>query len=75
MASTPNRTQIYRPAPSPRDYVSPLGGQCAPMANNLQLKQERLNRAQSPRPPSSQSSHAASPELKPRNGNGPRPRG
>jgi hypothetical protein len=66
MASTPNRTQIYRPAPSPRGYVSPLGGQCAPLANNLQLKQERLNRAQSARPP----------ELRPaRNGNGPRPRG
>jgi hypothetical protein len=51
MASTTNRTQIYRPAPSPRGYGSPLGGQCAPFANNLQLKQERLNRAQSPRPP------------------------
>jgi hypothetical protein len=68
MAST-SKTPHHRPPPSGpegRGYVSPLGGQCAPLANNLQLKQERLNRAQSPRPP----------EMRPaRNGNGPRPRG
>jgi len=63
MAST-KTPPVHRPPPSGpegRGYVSPLGGATAPFATNLQLRQERLNRAQSARPPGSQSSHAASP--------------
>jgi hypothetical protein len=43
------KTPPNRPPPTGskgRDYVSPLGGQCFPLANNLQLTQERRNRAQ-----------------------------
>ena len=40
-----------RTPPSPRGFVSPLGGACAPFATDLQKRQERLNRAQSAIPP------------------------
>jgi hypothetical protein len=46
-----NRTPPHRTPPSPRGFVSPLGGACAPFATDLQKRQERLNRAQSPIPP------------------------
>ena len=54
MASTGKTPPTHRPPPSGpegRGYVSPLGGATAPFATNLQLRQERLNRAQSARPP------------------------
>jgi hypothetical protein len=72
MASTGKTPPTHRPPPSGpegRSYVSPLGGATAPFATNLQLRQERLNRAQSARTQS-----ARPPEMRPpRNGQqGPR---
>ena len=68
MASTGKTPPTHRPPPSGpegRSYVSPLGGATAPFATNLQLRQERLNRAQSARPP----------EMRPPGPRGPRPKG
>jgi hypothetical protein len=51
MAST-KAPPARRPPPSGpegRGYVSPLGGQTAPFATNLQRTEERRNRAQSAR--------------------------
>jgi hypothetical protein len=46
-------TPSYRPPPTGpegRGYVSPLGGAVAPFSTDNQIRQERRNRAQSPRP-------------------------
>jgi hypothetical protein len=46
---TPPKTPHYRPPPSGpegRGYVSPLGGATQPFRTNMQLDNERRNRAQ-----------------------------
>jgi hypothetical protein len=51
MATTP-KTPHHRPPPNDpttgRGYVSPLGGQVTGFRTNMQLSEEKRNRAQSP---------------------------
>jgi hypothetical protein len=43
------KTPTHRPPPSPRGYISPLGGATAPYSTDNQIYAAKRDRAQTPR--------------------------